>query len=295
MTNKTKKFKIRAFTAMMMLWSFILETVSGVVLYIVPPGRVANWTNWKLWGLTKHGWGAVHTILGYVFLIFAILHIYYNWKPIISYIKRKVSSGLRMRAEMTISVLVTVLITVLTIASIPPFSSVMDLGESLKNSWEDNQRQPFTAHAELLTLQEFVRQVDIPLGEAVNILESKGIKVDDPEAQVADIAARNGISPAQLYTYLRSTLSQEGKQKMDSTVTGNQGRGMGAAGGGLGWKTIEQVAGDLDLPIEKVMAILKEAGLEAKKSDVIRDAAERNGKRAFDLVNLIREKAGLER
>ncbi len=52
MTDKKKQFKIRAFTAMMMLLSFVLETISGIVLYIVPPGRVANWTNWKIWGLT---------------------------------------------------------------------------------------------------------------------------------------------------------------------------------------------------------------------------------------------------
>ena len=175
MTEKKKTFKVRAFTAMMMLWSFILETVSGIVLYIVPPGRVANWTDWKLWGLTKHGWGAVHTILGYVFLLFAVLHIYYNWKPITNYIRRKVHSGLRMRAEMTVSIVVTLVITVLTVASIPPFSSVMDLGESLKNSWEESENEPFIPHAELLTLQEFSRQVEISLEETLAILKGQGI------------------------------------------------------------------------------------------------------------------------
>lgn len=295
MTEKRKQFKIRAFTAMMMLWSFILETISGIVLYFVPPGRVANWTNWKLWGLTKQGWGAVHTILGYVFLIFALLHIYFNWKPILSYIKQKIRGGLRMRTEMTISVVVTLLITGLTIASIPPFSSIMDLGEFLKNSWEDNRSQPFVPHAELLTLHEFTRQVDIPLDEALRILQAKGVEVDDPGAEVADIAAKNSISPAQIYAFLSSGLSVEAKQKVDSRVAGTQGRGAGAGGGGFGWKTIEQIAVELNVPIEKVMAILKEAGIDAKKTDIIRDAAEKNDRRALDLVNLIKEKAGLQK
>ncbi len=295
MTEKKKQFKIRAFTAMMMLWSFVLESISGIVLYFVPPGRVANWTNWKLWGLTKHDWAAVHTILGYVFLIFALLHIYFNWKPILSYIKRKIHGSLRMRTEMTVSVVVTLLITVLTIASIPPFSSIMDLGESLKNSWEDNRNQPFMPHAELLTLQEFTRQVDIPLDEALTILRAKGVEVDDPGAEVADIAEKNSLSPAQIYAFLRSGLSEEGKQKIDSRVTGTQGRGAGAGGGGFGWKTVEQIAVELNVPIDKVMAILKEAGIDAKKTDVIRDAAERNDRRAVDLVNLIKEKAGIQK
>jgi len=294
MTEKKKQFKIRAFTAMMMLWSFVLESITGIVLYFVPPGRVANWTNWKLWGLTKHDWGAVHTILGYVFLIFALLHIYFNWKPILSYIKRKVQGGLRMRTEMTISVVVTLLITGLTIASIPPFSSIMDLGESLKNSWEDNSNQPFMPHAELLTLEEFTRQVDIPLDEALSVLRARGVEVDDPGAEVADIAEKNSLSPAEIYAFLRSGLPEEGKQKIDSRVTGTQGRGVGAGGGGFGWKTIEQIAVDLNVPIEKVMAILKEAGIDAKKTDVVRDAAEKNDRRAVDLVNLIKKKAGIQ-
>lgn len=292
MTERKKKFRIRAFTAMMMLWSFVLETVSGIVLYIVPPGRVANWTNWKLWGLTKHQWAAVHTILGYVFLLFAVLHIYFNWKPIISYIKRKVHRGLRMRLEMILSLAVSILVTVLTIASIPPFSSVMDLGESLKNSWEDNQRQPFLAHAELLTFREFTKQVDISLEDALVVLKRNGIEVEDVDLEVAAIAEKNNISPAAIYEALRSGVSEEGRQKLDGRLSSPQRGGM--AGGGLGWKTIEQIAGELNVPIEKVMDILKKEGIEAEKTDVVRDAAEKNGKRAFDLVNLIREKSGIK-
>jgi hypothetical protein len=294
MTANKKTFRIRAFTAMMMLWSFIIETVSGVVLYIVPPGRVANWTNWKLWGVTKHGWGSIHTILGYVFLVFACLHIYYNWKPIVSYIKRRVKSGIRLRAELTVSVLVTLIVTVLTIAAIPPFSSVMDLGESFKNSWEDNQNQPFVIHAELFTLYEFVRQVDIPLEQALDILRTQGVQVEDPGADVASIARQNGTSPSRIYEYLRSGLSVEGQKKMDDRMTGSQAVGRKIGGGGLGWKTIEQIASELNIPVERVMAFLKEEGIEAEQTDVVRAAAEKNDMRPYDLVNLIRKKAGIE-
>ena len=42
------------------------------------------------------------------------------------------------------------------------------------------------------------------------------------------------------------------------------------------------------------MAILKEAGIDAKKTDVVRDAAEKNDRRAVDLVNLIKKKAGIQ-
>ncbi|MBE0460642.1 MAG: DUF4405 domain-containing protein, partial [Candidatus Aminicenantes bacterium] len=63
--------KFRAFISLSILWSFLVEAISGIVLYITPVGRVANWTNWKFLGLTKQNWEAIHTIFGYVFLLFA--------------------------------------------------------------------------------------------------------------------------------------------------------------------------------------------------------------------------------
>jgi len=38
--------------------SLIVDTLSGVILYIAPPGRVEKWIQWKVWGLTKNQWAA---------------------------------------------------------------------------------------------------------------------------------------------------------------------------------------------------------------------------------------------
>ena len=48
-----KKFNFRALTSLTLLWMFLALLVSGVVLYIAPPGRIAHWTDWALLGLTK--------------------------------------------------------------------------------------------------------------------------------------------------------------------------------------------------------------------------------------------------
>ncbi len=44
------------------------------MLFVSPPGRVANWTNWSLVGLTKHQWGGLHIWFSTVFLFVAIVH-----------------------------------------------------------------------------------------------------------------------------------------------------------------------------------------------------------------------------
>lgn len=61
--------------------------LTSIILYIVPQGRVAYWSNWQLWGLSKTQWGNIHVNIGILFLIAISFHIYYNWKPILFYLK----------------------------------------------------------------------------------------------------------------------------------------------------------------------------------------------------------------
>jgi hypothetical protein len=269
---KERKFKFRAFTALIVLWSFVVENITGIVLYIVPPGRIAHWTNWKLWGFTKDQWAALHTIFGYIFLIFAVIHIYYNWKPIMNYIKQKVKAGLRMRLELSISLILTVLIFVATATSIPPFSTVMDFGEKMKNSWEENTQEPFIPHAEEMSLSELIEQIGISPAEAEKLLEEKGMTIDNWDSLIKDIAKDFGTSPVSIYEILQKTPLQK-KQ----------------SGQGYGWKTLENLAQELEIPIEDIMAFLDAKGVDALKDEVVRTVAEKNGMTPYELVGMIQK------
>lgn len=151
---KKKKFNWRAFISMYISVSFLIMVVSGVILYFAPSGRVAFWSIWKFWGLTKDEWQAVHTIFTFIFVIAAGFHLFYNWKPFVSYLKEKMQSRLKLRREFSFSVIVTALIFILTLAQIPPFSTVMDFGEELTESWETNQTEPPEPHAELTQIMQ---------------------------------------------------------------------------------------------------------------------------------------------
>lgn len=282
---KKIKFKFRAFTALIILWSFIVENVTGIVLYIVPPGRIAHWTNWKLWGLTKEQWGALHTIFGYLFLIFAVIHIYYNWKAILNYIKQKIKAGLRMRMELVVSLVITILVFFATAISIPPFSTVMDFGQKMKNSWEESSKEPFVPHAELMSFDEFTRQIGISKDTALEIFDNRGIVVQDTANSMRDIAADNNTSPVALYEILKTELPSDEKKRLDEITTEKrQGRG-----GGYGWKTLENLAQELDIPIQDIMAFLQSKGIEAEKDEVIRNVAEKHGLKAYELVDMIQK------
>ncbi len=60
------KQSTRSFVAFLVTWSFVVLTVTGLVLYIVPQGRVAYWIHRSMLGLGKESWGDVH-IPGYAF------------------------------------------------------------------------------------------------------------------------------------------------------------------------------------------------------------------------------------
>ncbi|MGD9014349.1 MAG: DUF4405 domain-containing protein, partial [Desulfobacterales bacterium] len=80
---------IRRVTSLTALLSFMLLFITIIVLYIVPQGRVAYWADWRLWGLTKSQWGNIHINVGLLFLLSIFLHIYYNWKALLNYLKDK--------------------------------------------------------------------------------------------------------------------------------------------------------------------------------------------------------------
>jgi len=87
--------KIRKIASLTAALSFIVMLLTNIILYIVPQGRIAYWADWRLWNLTKEQWGNIHINTGILLLTALGFHIYYNWKPILSYLKDAELSSLK--------------------------------------------------------------------------------------------------------------------------------------------------------------------------------------------------------
>ena len=133
--DKKRDFKWRGVATFSLISGIFIETITGIVLYIVPVGRIANWTNWTLLGLTKQDWAALHTIFGYFLIIIIGLHLYFNWRVIVHFFWNKVQSAFNLKREFVAAAVVTLIVFAGTIWNVPPFSSVMDLGREAKLSW----------------------------------------------------------------------------------------------------------------------------------------------------------------
>jgi len=186
----------------------VVLTVTGLVLYIVPQGRVAYWIHWSLLGLGKEAWGDVHILFGGVFIVTGILHLYFNWKPFKKYLAERVKGHLELKRELVTSLGATLLLTAGAIADVPPISWVFDLNDTLKASWENAPgHEPSFGHAEEVAMPALARRADFDLQAGLAVLRAAGIRIDDPPANLERIARDNGTTPAALYALIPSNTS----------------------------------------------------------------------------------------
>ena len=277
MFHSMKKFNLRAFISLSVVFTFLIMSITGAVLYIVPPGRVAYWTNWTLFGLSKTQWSGIHTVFALLFLVVGGWHLYYNWKPFVSYVKARLQQGFALRKEMLLSTVMTLAVIAMTLLQWPPFSTIIELGEDFSNSWATEQDQPPIPHAERLTVAEFAQALDLPTPVVVQRLQAAGVQVPADTVVVQDLAAANGLSPAELYSRIQ-TLPRVMKASESSHVS---------PGGGYGRMTLAELAEKVELSPERLMQRLREHGIEATMDEKIRDVAMRHQMLPYELVAIL--------
>lgn len=264
------RFNLRGFISLISFFSFAILLVTGVVLYLVPQGRVANWTNWELLGLTKDGWAGLHTIFALTFIIAGIWHIVLNWKAIWRYlVERKRTTAWPLAAA-----LLTVVFLAGTVLLLPPFNYVIDLGAALKDSWiiEKAYDPPF-GHAEESSLKTFCSRMNIDVKQAEAALREAGIEFEGPSQTLAEIAAANGISAMDLYAIFEGR--QQAVEPEDSVAFTEEEIERRFTGVGMGKETLATAAQRIGVDLDYARAKLAARGIELGEDEKLRDAAAR--------------------
>jgi len=192
-----KSINMRGLVSLVSFLAFLGLGLTGILLYIVPQGRVAYWVNWRLIGLTKDDWAHIHTLLALLFLIAAVFHIVLNWKPLWRYVAGRAESGPPLIKELTLAVIVSALFLLGAMLMLPPFSYVVDMGQAAaaKDSWviSEDYEPPF-GHAEEVSLRTFCSRMNINLTEAMAALKKQGINFDSQRRTLAEICSFTLIS-----------------------------------------------------------------------------------------------------
>jgi hypothetical protein len=269
---------IRRLTSLTALLSFLLLLITIIVLYIVPQGRVAYWADWRLWGLTKEQWGDIHINIGLLFLLSIFLHVYYNWKPLLSYLKNKARELRVLTAEFNVALMVTIIFAFGTYFELAPFNWVLVLNDELKDRAALKYGEPPYGHAELSTLKSFTKKIGLDLSASLKRLRTANIQFDDENQSLKDIARNNQTSPQKVFLAMipiRKSAPSDGLPPNPPPGTGN--------------KTLLEFGREYGFDIQQVLKSLSEKNIAANTDMTIKQIARQNDMAPSDVYILLRE------
>jgi hypothetical protein len=278
--DKKPRFNLRSFTSFALVISTLVMSWSGFILYVAPPGRIANWGTWKLMLFTKAEWQALHTIFSYLFFILVIVHLFFvNWKTFLTYFRSKLKAGLNRKWELIAATTVSILIFIGTLRSWTPFAPVMSFGEKVKASWEGEFKSPPVIHMEIYTLEKLALELDsIAPAELIKVLTDNSIKVTGVEQTLKVIANENNTTPSAIYELILARFKK------------NPVPAAGEVPQGIGKYTVKSTAASSGKELSVLLQILKDAGIEADGETSLRTIADKLGVTPRDVYNILVEK-----
>lgn len=261
--KKNNKIAFRSFVSILLMFSSAILVFTGIILFITPPGRIAHWTGWTMLGLGKEQWGAVHICFSICVIIASILHIYLNFKPLMNYFKDKISKKFAIKMEWVAAALLCIAIFLGTIAAIPPFSTIMDINDNIKFSWEKPSEKAPIPHAETMTLADLAKKADLDLDSMMENLKKAEMGPVKPDTVIGQLAEKYKITPNQVFkiaTGQKNTFQGSGNADSEPAAYDGQNRG-------LGRKTLKQFCDEENIDIAGAIEKLKAAGIEAAAGD----------------------------
>lgn len=270
--------RLRKITSLTALLSSMFTLLTSIILYIVPAGRVAYWSDWHLWGLSKTQWGDIHINLGILFIFSILLHIYYNWKPILAYLKDKEKNIKIFTKDFNIALAITLMVTIGTFFMIPPFSSILDFSAKIKDEAALKYGEPPFGHAELSSFKSLLKKMGLDYTQSVDRLQKAGIKIESPDQVFLDIAKKQGITPKQLYDIIQPD-EPNGTKKILPAIPPP----------GTGSKTISAICKSYRLNPDDITNGLKLKGISIQRDQSVKTIASLNKMTPIQLYDLIKQ------
>ncbi len=208
---------LRSFTSVLIGASALALAASGVVLFIAPPGWLAN-RGWSFLRLSKSQWQALHASFAALVVAAGALHAFLNRRPLIGYFRDRANRRLVFAWPWVLAVATAALAAAGTVLEVPPFSSLREARESMKESWRPRvdvdvgpaDRGPFGAGGRerragrggpqglgRMTLEAFCAGEGFDLEAALGELRKLGVEADRTTT-LREVGDRLRIRPSEV-------------------------------------------------------------------------------------------------
>lgn len=249
---------LRRFTSLCIGISFLVMSYTGIILFLAPKGRVANWSHWELLGLDKTAYSHLHVSFMILFCVGVAWHLYLNWTLLLRYFKEKTRSWIHLSKELWLALALNLFFGMGTLWYWAPFEQLFDLQDSLKSSWEKSIETAPYSHAELSTLEAFATKTNRDVKSIITHLEAQQLKGVEPSQTIAFIAKLNGISPAHLFDMIS-------KKPQNNTLV---------SGGGYGMLTLQESSTTHGFDLASALQTLHQKGVNATESSTLKEVAD---------------------
>jgi hypothetical protein len=276
--------------------------ITGIMLFLSPQGRIAYWGGWKMFGLSKDDYSAIHTTFMVLFLTAGIWHIVLNWKPVVNYLKNRTKQLKVFTPEFSFALALCLLFFVGSLAGLFPFQQFLDVGQDIKDYWERAEGSPPWGHAELSQLDRFCRGMEdferlenqrlvrIEPNEALMALRKAGIDIEDVSEQLIDISKRNSTTPKALSEIIL-TVAKPVHQKPGEESVKEQSGAFVLPYSGLGRMTLRQYAEKYEADLKRALSILRENGMDIDPDKKLREESSRFGTDPEGIIILLNKSA----
>ena len=200
-----RSFRWRAFVSFILLGSFLLSALSGVILFLRPEGSLAAWSGWSALGLDKKDWEALHAVAIFFFLLWAAGHVAFNGRALVAYCRRRAgqAQGANRFRELFAAALLTGLVVTASLGRWLPARWIVDLRAWFKSGAAVLDLLPPVAAAEQRTLAELGRPLGMDGARLLAAARASGIRVESLAQTLAEVARVNGLSPEKVYIALK--------------------------------------------------------------------------------------------
>ena len=304
MTTTKRKFKTKSFATFTVAWVFLILTFSGVILYFTPSGRIANWTSWTLLGLLKEEWQGLHNLFAILFILFIILHLFFNWKVLMSYFKSKAVEGIRLKRELALSTAIMAIFCVIALWQVQPFWKIMDWREDIKHSERGAEILPPPTLIQDMTITEIAVLLNIPADEMLRRIKEKEYVINNIDVTFIALAEQNNTTPEKLSNDIMSNeelqlfygLRGGGGSGIGRGSTGAQIGGVERSGAGTevgrnyGRKSVRELCVEAGISVDEGIKRLQTYGIKAEPDERIRVLADRYNLIPSDIAKYLEKK-----
>ena len=273
---------MRKTISLTLMLSGFIELVTSIVLYIIPAGRVAYWTDYRLLGLSKTQWGDIHITVGFLLVFTGLIHFYLNWKAIRNYLKNKAREFKFFTKSFNIALVITLYVTIGSLFQLPPMNFVLSAGEFFTEQANAKYGEPPYGHAELSSLKMFCSRMNIDLSQALVLLENADIKVSSEKEIIQEISKNNGLTPQQIFECI-----QPAGTNSIVVETGKYPAFPDTPAPGFGNKTLKEICQNFGLSEGGVIMALKAAGISVNPEQTIKSIAAENDSSPMQLFEII--------